>query len=252
MITHMELQLKLPEQEAFRPNMAYALYGALCGCMEPGLADHLHAQEITPLRQHVRPGPEPRQCVWVLDLFREAQQLTSLLQSWEQIPLQCCASPPEVLQCTASPLLSVADLLAYCADWPDSSLAQISFEAPCTFKVDGKYAQFPSTELIAQSLFMRWNALMPECAMEDEDAFHMLVSGLTLRRYRLTSRDYWLKGQRIPGFVGSVQFSTRLSAPIMELWRLLVAFAPYCGIGVKTALGMGAVTTSFITQHTRQ
>ncbi len=88
--------------------------------------------------------------------------------------------------------------------------------------------------------------------MEDEDAFHMLVSGLTLRRYRLTSRDYWLKGQRIPGFMGSVQFSTRLSAPIMELWRLLVAFAPYCGIGVKTALGMGAVTTSFITQHTRQ
>ena len=90
---------------------------------------------------------------------------------------------------------------------------------------------------------------MPDCAMEDADALRMLVAGLTLRRYRLTSRDYWLKGQRIPGFAGSVQISAWLPAPILELWRLLLAFAPYSGIGIKTALGMGAVETAMVTRR---
>ena len=33
----------------------------------------------------------------------------------------------------------------------------------------------------------------------------------------------------------------QLSAPIMELWRMLPVFAERSGIGIKTALGMGGV-----------
>lgn len=242
MIRHIELRLLLPEKESFRTDMAYALYGALCHCMTPVLADTLHAQKITPIRQHLRSGPEPGQCTWVLDLFDAAAELENTIRSWKTIDLQCCSAPLQVMQYTAFAPISVAALLEKGQTWPPASTAaEFLFETPCTFKVAGSYALFPSVELIVQSLWMRWNALMPDCTLEDADAQHLLLSGLRICRYRLSSRDYKLKGQRIPGFVGSVQISARLPAPMMELWHLLLAFAPYSGIGIKTALGMGAV-----------
>ncbi len=71
----------------------------------------------------------------------------------------------------------------------------------------------------------------------------MLTAGLTISRYRLHSQEYRIKGQRINGFSGSVEIYAKLSPPMQELWKLLLEFAPYGGIGIKTALGMGAVTT---------
>lgn len=239
MITRVQLQLRLPEGEPFRPSLAYALYGALCARMDPELAEGFHAQRATPVRQHLRAGPGG--CQWVLDLFGPAQPLAQLLCGWGRIPLDCLRAPVEVLGCAVSQPVGVPDLLAACGRWPQGPLAQISFETPCTFKVAGDYARFPTAELVAQSLFLRWNALMPECAMEDGDALRMLAAGLSISRYHLQSQDYRLKGQRIPGFVGELQLLARLPAPLMELWRLLLAFAPYGGVGVKTALGMGAV-----------
>ena len=34
----------------------------------------------------------------------------------------------------------------------------------------------------------------------------------------------------------------RLALPLLELWNALLSFAPYGGIGIKTALGMGGVS----------
>lgn len=48
-----------------------------------------------------------------------------------------------------------------------------------------------------------------------------------------------LKETKISGFRGTVTLSARLSPPLLELWRILLAFAPYAGIGIKTSLGMG-------------
>ena len=240
MITHLELELKLPENEKFRANLAYALYGELCSRMPPPLADTLHEQSITPVRQHLRRGEAPDRCAWVLDLFGDAAELADFLCKWKQIELACCEAPLAVERCRVGEV-SMPDLLQCGRNWPGNAPAEITFESPCTFKVAGKYVLFPTTDLIVQSLFARWNALIPDCSLDDADALQMLASGLRFRRYRLSSRDYWMKGQRIPGFVGTVQIAAHLPAAMLELWHLLLAFAPYSGVGVKPALGMGAV-----------
>lgn len=243
MITRVEICLKTADLERIYPNFAYALYGELCNRMDPDLADAFHLCEITPLRQHLHKCEQPGQYVWILDLFDKSASLTELLKSLSVIHLDCCAAPLEVVDCRVSQPISVMDLLYSSQSQPAVSHFRINFETPCTFKVAGHYVLFPSEKLIAQSLFQRWNGLMTECAMQDDEALKMLTAGLTISRYRLRSQEYRIKGQRINGFVGSVEIYARLSAPMQELWRLLMTFAPHSGIGIKTALGMGAVTT---------
>lgn len=242
MIRRVEIHLQTAEQIRIYPNFAYALYGELCARMEPALADTLHLCEITPLRQHLRRGEQPGQYVWVLDLFDQTASLVGLLQSMSVIHLDCCPAPLEVVECRVLQPVSAVDLLHSSQSQPTSTLYRISFETPCTFKVAGRYVLFPSEKLIVQSLFQRWNGLM-ECTMQDEEALQMLTAGLTISRYRLHSQEYRIKGQRINGFSGSVEIYAKLSPPMQELWKLLLEFAPYGGIGIKTALGMGAVTT---------
>ncbi len=242
MITRVEIHLQTAAQQRIYPNFAYALYGELCSQMEPALADTLHLCEITPLRQHLRRGEQPDEYIWVLDLFDRSASLVGLLQSMSVIQLDCCKEPLNVTMCQVSQPISAVDLLHTSQSLPDSFLYRITFETPCTFKVAGNYALFPSEKLIAQSLFQRWNGLMTESAMQDDDALQLLTDGLTISRYRLRSQNYRIKGQRINGFVGSVEIYAKLSAPMRELWKLLLAFAPYGGIGIKTALGMGAIS----------
>lgn len=249
MIVHLELQLQLPPGEKFRPSLAYALYGALCDYMSADLAEAFHAQEITPLRQHLRPGPAEGQCTWLLDLFDGAQELTDTLRKLQQIPLHCYKAPLQVLGLRMTEPISVPELIVDAQTWPGNTAAEIVFETPCTFKVAGEYALFPAAERIVQSLFFRWNALVPECSLEDQDALRLLASGLRIQRYRLFSQNYWMKGQKIPGFTGSVQITARLPTPMLELWHLLLSFAPYGGVGIKPALGMGAVNVRPVHFH---
>ena len=65
--------------------------------------------------------------------------------------------------------------------------------------------------------------------------------GVLIVDYSLRTVRYSLKGTKIPAFVGNIVMESRLSAPLQEIWQLLVALAPYSGIGIKTTLGMGGV-----------
>ena len=69
----------------------------------------------------------------------------------------------------------------------------------------------------------------------------MLLEGIRICDYNLHTTRYLLKDNRIPGFIGSLRIDTHLSAPLLEIWKILISFSEYSGIGIKTALGMGGV-----------
>ena len=51
-----------------------------------------------------------------------------------------------------------------------------------------------------------------------------------------------INGQSIPGFTGELTLKCRLDGFHLTMANLLLHFAPYAGVGIKTALGMGGVT----------
>ena len=77
---------------------------------------------------------------------------------------------------------------------------------------------------------------------EDGEGIQAIANGLRIAEYRLSSRDYLLKGQSIPGFTGELTLKCRLDGFHLTMANLLLHFAPYAGVDIKTALGMGGVT----------
>lgn len=74
----------------------------------------------------------------------------------------------------------------------------------------------------------------------------MLESGIYIRDYTLKTVRYHLKNVYIPAFVGKVTLDSRLPVPLAELWRAILLWADYSGIGIKTALGMGGANVRFL------
>ena len=123
-----------------------------------------------------------------------------------------------------------------------ASRTRLWFRTPCAFKQAGRYAIYPQEFLLLQSLVLHWNTAFPDCQLSDPDALDAILCGLRILDYNLHTVSYPIKNTCIPGFVGSAVVEARLALPLLELWNVLLSFAPYGGIGIKTTLGMGGVS----------
>ena len=124
---------------------------------------------------------------------------------------------------------------------------KLQFQTPAAFKSKGKYVNLPTQRLILQSLIKKWNGCLVDCPIEDTDGegLDALAAGLRVTQFRLQNQTYHLKGNHIPGFIGSLVLENELSGFHRELADALLYFAEFAGIGIKTTLGMGGVA------HTR-
>ena len=243
MIKQYQLLLKTAEGDYLHPYSAYWLYSLLVKSVSADFADHLHESSLTPFSQSVTRTLKKDEVIWKINLLGEnaVAEISNLLDNWETIQLERLQSPVAIIKKEMSLYNTSDDFLLPRRE--QQMFYTMHFVTPTSFKSDGEYALFPSSRLILQSLLNKWNALYPELSMKDEDATNMLLDGIRIRNYKLNSTQYPLSGLKLPGFMGYVEMQVRLSEPLHELWRLLYSLAPYSGIGIKTALGMGAVAT---------
>ena len=82
---------------------------------------------------------------------------------------------------------------------------------------------------------------MPGESMKDEDTLETLVQSTVVSRYHLRSATFSLEGVRIPAFMGEMTLRVAGTQTMANFANMLAQFAAYAGIGIKTALGMGAV-----------
>ena len=71
-----------------------------------------------------------------------------------------------------------------------------------------------------------------------------MAEGILCSRLCLQDDHYRLKRQTIPGFIGTLLLENRLSGFHAQLANVLLLFAGYAGVGIKTTLGMGGVLHS--------
>lgn len=245
MIKQYQLLLKTAEGDFLHPYSAYWLYSLLVKCVSPEFANQLHEPTFTPFTQYVTRTLNPNEVIWRINLFGEntIKEISSLIDAWDQLQIERLQSPVTIIKKDAILFNNVDEMLLPRQE--QKTFYTMHFGTPTTFKSEGEYMLFPSSRLILQSLLNKWNALYPELSMRDEDAVQMLNNGIRIRNYKLHSTQYPLSGLKLPGFLGYVELQVRLSEPLHELWHLLYSISPYTGVGIKTALGMGAVMIKF-------
>ena len=109
------------------------------------------------------------------------------------------------------------------------------------FKSYGRYINYPDLRLIYQSLMNKYDSVLKEASMFDEDTLDMLVEGSEIVKYNLRSYLFPLQGVKIPSFFGSMTIKVTSTDTAAKFIRLLLEFGEYSGVGIKTGLGMGAI-----------
>lgn len=223
---------------------AYRFYSYLLEQIPANYVEDLHGQGIKPLSQYLYYDREKETSIWTVNLLNEecCYHFSNILKSLNNLSLEkgtffCNLIENKVIENNLD-LLSGSNY--------DDNICRIYLKSTTSFKQNNRYVIFPDERLILQSLVNNWNAFNPDFLLEDEDAFDLLLKGTRIKSYQLRSSTYPLKKTVIPGFSGWVDLSTRLSVPIKKIFDLLMRYANYSGLGVKTTLGMGGVITETV------
>lgn len=219
--------------------IAYPLYAWLLSHISKETGDELHEQGLRPISQYVyREGEHIR---WVVNLLNdEAAELFGPILERESAALIHQGVIPFGEHWTET-IESAQCLLGRARNMDAGNRFALDMVTPTAFKQSGRYAIFPQESLMLQSLITRWGLCFPEFPLDDPDAMQAILAGLHVVDYRLHTARYTMKQTKIPSFMGRVMLEGHLPVPLMEIVKTLYVFAPYAGMGIKTALGMGGV-----------
>ena len=249
MLTRYTLTLDTQGPVHSRPEWAYRLYAALLEAAPAAFGEASHRDGTTPVSQYLT--REGERLVWRVTLLGGESEaaLVPVLEKREDYQLSKDGVTLRVTRRSCDRIAGVEELFARCAGC--SGLHRLAVRTPAAFKSRGEYQILPTPRLILQSLIKQWNGCFPGCPIEDEDGqgLEAMAAGLLCRGYQLRDQSYFLKGNRIPGFVGNMTLdSTRLPGFHRTLADALLYFSGCAGIGIKTALGMGGIRHQFCTR----
>lgn len=244
MITQYRITLTPERAQRIEPEWGYHFYAALLSLLPEDIGDQIHAGSITPFSSYVT--AQGNNVLWQISLLGQESEaiLSPVLEQQERYFLRRENQSLRVAKLQKQRIESVEELLAL----PEHRVCKLHFVTPTAFKREKQYINLPSVPLIMRNLLKKWNGCFAsECPIEDEDGegIEQIAAGLRIADYRLSGSGYFLKGQTIPGFTGEAVLKCRLDGFHLTAANLLLHFAPYAGIGIKTALGMGGVRCTF-------
>ncbi len=243
MITRMEITLSAEKNtEAFRAEWAYRLYADYLKDLPQAYAEKLHKNNRKPVSQHLKKRED--NIVWTVNLLGEEaeEMIFPVLQKKDVYHIE---QEVKVLDRKIEKIEDANVLFAMAAD--GNSVHKLEFETATAFKSQGRYVNLPTISLIFQNLIQKWNSCFPEILIEDEnrEGMNAMVEGIYCPKYSLHNKIYTLKGTCIHGFSGEMVLKNQLTGFHKELADVLLLFAKYSGIGIKTTLGMGGIQHIF-------
>lgn len=117
----------------------------------------------------------------------------------------------------------------------------VSFQTPTAFKSQGEYVCIPTLLLMYQSLMKKYDAAFEDETVESGEVLEQLLTYSRIVQYQLHSCRYSVHGIRIPAFMGQMKIKVNGPQAMVNFLNLLFHFGEYVGIGIKTAMGMGAI-----------
>lgn len=244
MFRQFEAELVLPAGERSSPAMGSLLHGALMERFPADVAEFLHTQNLRPYSQSVRYEKEAGRTLWRINTLTEelGTLIAGMLSETRELFLRQkgYAIAVQDFHCAAeTDDTALADLYFL----PDRAPrgAELTFRTTTAFKRDGQYVLLPELYLIVQSLLARWALYCPRVRMDEETLPQQLGAACQISQYALHTAGFSVDGHSLRGFRGMLSVRFAGTDSVRRILGMLMEFAPYAGVGIKTALGMGAV-----------
>ena len=234
------LELKLGGTEPLSYQMTSSFHGALMELL-PEYAAELHESRLHPYTQHL----ERRESGWywvvtALNDLAVSEIMGKALRSLDEVRIRSHQLRIPILGREYREL-SDREFSASFYQEEGGRYIGLQFVTPTAFKQNGRYLNFPDLRFLFLNLMNKYDAAISDSSMRDDEVLEQLLNGASLHRYELRSTVFSLEGVRIPAFLGKMVLKISGTQTMANFARMLFLFGSYSGIGIKTALGMGAI-----------
>lgn len=240
------VDFSLQSSQPLSYKMSSLFHGALIELLsdDQKLTDFLHENRPHPYAQHLENRADNWH--WIISFLNES----ALNAIWENklkklknftLTHNNCEITLSGYQFTDLPYETLTKIF-----YNESSpkLIDIDFISPTAFRSSGRYVFIPDLKLIYQSLMFKYDTAVNNESMFDEEALNDLCSKTSIVKYRLQSTSFSLEGTAIPAFIGNIRIKSCGNRTLTSFLQMLLKFGEFSGVGIKTALGMGAVKIS--------
>lgn len=118
---------------------------------------------------------------------------------------------------------------------------KLRFVTPTAFKVQGHYQIYPTIQHILGSLIQKYDAVHTKTEIAEDGLLEDFQRFISVIGYNLRSTFFSVEGITIPSFTGTLLLKISGPQQLVNLVHLLLRFGTYSGVGIKTAMGMGAL-----------
>ncbi len=236
-----KLELKLTGESEISYQMASAFHGALMELLPQEYGGKLHESRLHPYTQHLERRPDG--WYWIVTALED--KAADLILQKALFPLGELLIRQHdagfVIEKKNYFELSEKELARAFYEGENNRYISLRFLTPTAFKQNGRYLNYPDIRCLFGNLMNKYDACMPGESMKDEDTLEALVQNTAVSRYQLRSTAFSLEGIRIPAFIGEMTLRIGGTQTMANFANMLMQFGTYSGIGIKTALGMGAI-----------
>lgn len=233
---------KSNEDISFRAGSVF--HGALMQLLDSEYANILHQNTIKPYSQNVIYTSD--KILWNVNTLTEeakekitdvlmGEKFNSLHLSHKDITLNVC-DKKIISQTTYDELFKKIYI-----DNQYENYSSYKFFTPTAFKSNGRYINMPNVHLIFNSIISKYDACASSIELKDDSLMNEIDEYVNITNYNLRSSYYALEGVKIPSFLGEITVASYRNEQFRKLISMMLEFSTYSGIGIKTALGMGAV-----------
>ena len=239
MLAHLKMSLVADDLNLHK---ASALQGVMFENIDSDFAERMHSQNIHPYSQYL--VNENESYFWIVNTLNEESYENIILPLLNPQFKEFKVKNGNVdVKVTAKKLrqLSEEELLKRFYEESADRNIGIHIRTPMAFKQNGNYNIVPDIRLIFQSLMNKYNVAYTNMSMFDFDTLENITENTIVTRYNLRSAAFAMEGIKIPGFLGKMTFRFKGTETMARYARLLLEFGEFSGIGIKTAMGMGAM-----------
>lgn len=214
------------------------LQGWMMSKLDPELAEQLHHNRIRPYSLSVSTKRDNHILIFNFLNDELADAIIPILLEANVIELN---GEKISIESKNSYTLSLSDLATnfYKEDAPREF--EVYFNTPTGFKSDGKNVFMPDIYYIFQNLMSRYSEVTEGTPLVERDLLSEICKSTNIVSYKIQSSYYPVHKAYIPGFIGKIKLRCSGSQTLANYIGMLLTFAQYSGIGVKTTMGMGAV-----------
>lgn len=248
MIQALEIKLAVPAGVKLPQSACSLLHGVLMEQIDSTYADFLHQNALRPYSQYLHFEKEKNALYWLITALNEEAK-NEILAAAFALPQTVLLKQKNIeLQLVSKELLPATDYGSLAEKYFTQPLAgrylRLDFITSCSFKSEGQYVIFPQVPFLLRSLIKRWNAFADRERLDAQGLVDDLAQEVYVADYKLRLQPFSVDGARIPAFRGNYTLGMKNNLMSNRIIAMLGDYANYCGIGIKTALGMGAVRTS--------